>query len=71
MRTLCLAIALLAATLAPLAAASAPEASCIPTSGGLDYHSYLCLDPANPRCAAYTLHHNDWDGVKKTCYPGP
>lgn len=53
----------------PIGAGAEPDASCVPTSGGLDYHSYLCVDPSNPRCAAYTLHHTDW-GVRKTCYPG-
>ena len=45
-----------------------PEAWCIPTSGGLDYHSFLCVDLANLRCPVYTLHSTDW-GTVKTCYP--
>ena len=63
-----LATALLIATiplvLAPTAAA---EADCIPTSGGLDYPSYLCTDPSNPKCAVYTLTTTDW-GTEKHCY---
>lgn len=39
-------------------------AACVPTSGGLDYHSYLCVDLGNPRCPVYTL---DWTG--QTCVP--
>lgn len=42
-------------------------ASCIPTSGGMDYHSYLCVDPKDPKCAVYTLTASDW-GVQKRCY---
>lgn len=45
----------------------APSASCIPTSGGLDYHSYLCIEPSNPKCAVYTLSSSDW-GIEKRCY---
>lgn len=43
------------------------ETTCIPTSGGLDYHSFLCVDPSNPKCAVYTLTSSDW-GVQKKCY---
>lgn len=62
------------AILAPLASANAPRdldapgPSCAPTSGGMDYHSYLCVDPGNPKCAVYTLTHNDWEGIRKRCY---
>lgn len=49
-------------------AAAEPEATCIPTSGGLDYHSFLCIDAGNPRCPVYTLHSTD-RGTVKSCYP--
>ena len=49
--------------------ASAPlEVACIPTSGGLDYHSFLCIDGGNLRCPVYTLHSTD-SGTVKTCVP--
>ena len=50
-------------------ATAAPEPVCVPTSGGLDYPSFLCVDAGNPRCAVYTLTSSDW-GVQKTCVPG-
>ena len=49
-------------------ATSQPEAWCIPTSGGLDYHSYLCVDAGNLKCPAYQTWSNDW-GTYKQCYP--
>ena len=49
------------------AALAAPEAACIPTSGGLDYPSWLCVDPSDPKCAVYTVTTSDW-GVQKRCY---
>lgn len=41
--------------------------ACVPTSGGMDYPSYLCVDPRDPLCAVYTLTTTDW-GVQKRCY---
>lgn len=43
-------------------------ATCIPTSGGLDYHSFLCVEPGNPKCPAYQTWADD-SGVHTRCYP--
>jgi hypothetical protein len=54
-----------------LIVASTPSAmaapSCVPTSGGLDYPSYLCTDPEDPKCPVYTLTTTD-SGVQKRCF---
>lgn len=44
-----------------------PGATCVPTSGGMDYHSYACVDASNPKCAVYTLTSSDW-GTQKRCF---
>lgn len=46
-----------------------PESTCIPTSGGLDYPSYLCVDPSNVKCVAYHETTSDW-GTRRFCVPG-
>ena len=46
----------------------APEPHCIPTSGGLDYHSFLCVDAGDPKCPVYTLSSSD-AGIRKDCVP--
>lgn len=47
--------------------ASEPAAACIPTSGGMDYHSFLCIDASNPKCAVYTETSSD-AGIRRRCY---
>lgn len=60
--------ALLSTAVAPPAAADdAGGPVCIPTSGGMDYHSFLCVDSSNPLCPVYTLTATDW-GVQKRCF---
>lgn len=56
--------ALVPMAFAPVAAA---EPECVPTSGGLDYPSYLCVDTSNPKCPVYTLTTTDW-GTQKKCF---
>lgn len=48
-------------------AAPADAGTCVPTSGGLDYQSYACVDAKDPGCAVYTLSHTD-AGAEKRCY---
>jgi hypothetical protein len=49
------------------AASPADAGTCVPTSGGLDYQSYACVEPKNAGCAVYTLSSTD-SGVEKRCY---
>jgi hypothetical protein len=49
-------------------ATAAPGPTCVPTSGGLDYHSFLCVDAGDRGCPVYTLASSD-AGVVKTCIP--
>jgi hypothetical protein len=45
------------------------EPLCIPTNGGgLDYHSFLCVDLGSLDCPVYTEAHTD-SGIRRTCYP--
>lgn len=41
--------------------------ACIPTSGGMDYPSWLCVDPKDPLCPVYTVTTSDW-GTTKRCF---
>lgn len=43
--------------------------ACVPTSGGMDYHSFVCVNASDPKCALYTLSSTD-AGVQKRCVPG-
>lgn len=51
----------------PQATTGAPGPVCVPTSGGLDYPSWACVDAGNPKCAAYTVTTSD-AGVQKRCF---
>lgn len=51
----------------PTTVLGAPEAQCYPTSGGMDYPSFLCVDPGNAKCAVYTVTTSD-QGVQRRCY---
>lgn len=48
--------------------AVSPVQTCVPTSGGMDYHSFLCVDSNDKSCPVYTLTASD-AGVRKTCVP--
>ncbi len=65
-----LTVAVLSLSLAIGAVAAQPidDHQCYPTSGGMDYHSYLCYDFNDPRCPIYTLSSSD-AGVTKRCLP--
>ncbi len=55
--------------LASLAVAAPPAAAtCVPTSGGMDYHSQACVDLSDLDCPVYHEQHTDW-GVRRTCVP--
>lgn len=56
---------LLLFALAPGASAS-PDPTCVPTSGGMDYHSFLCVDGSDPKCPVYTLQHTH-NEIEKKC----
>ncbi len=58
-----------AVSTAPAAAQTPPTHQCYPTSGGLDYQSYVCYDLKDPFCPVYTLTHSDWGTTKKCIGP--
>ncbi len=69
MRWILLAATLLLVLATPADAQVPPSQDCYPTSGGLDYQSYLCYDIKDPFCPVYTITHTD-AGTRKHCIIG-
>lgn len=58
--------AALLATATPVAADDG-DPQCQRLDGGMDYGTYLCVDPKDPKCPVYTVTYSDW-GADKRCF---